>query len=173
MTDGERLSEADNPIWALLGYDGGKTTGLWMVPAQRPWRESLETALAGLAPGQSLVVAVPRPFGRSALARLSGRGSDRRKGPSPGGVAAVLEEHGMDVASTFGLWPSARSPRIAFPRSRFHVLRWLQTAGVLGGGGNRLWARVLARSPLFTPVVPLVLPGVAMVTRRGPERRET
>jgi len=47
------------------------------------------------------------------------------------------------------------------------MLYWLQTSGVLGGGGNRLWARILARSVLFTPVAAALAPGIAFVVHRS------
>jgi hypothetical protein len=73
----------------------------------------------------------------------------------------------LEVVARYGLWPSARSPRIAFPWGHIHMLYWLQTSGVLGGGGNRLWARILARSILFTPVAAALAPGIAFVVRRS------
>jgi len=100
------------------------------------------------------------------LSRLSGRGGLSSKGPRPAEMTEALEKEGLEVVATYGLWPSARSPRIAFPWGHIHMLYWLQTSGVLGGGGNRLWARILARSVLFTPVAAAIAPGIAFVVRR-------
>jgi hypothetical protein len=160
------LDEALNPIWVLLARGG--SPNLWMRPtAREAWEPSLAAAAGSVEDGE-LIVSVGRPLARSVLARLSGRGATSAKGPGPAEVEAALEQHGLEVVSTYELWPSARSPRIAFPRGSFHMLYWLQTSGVLGGGGDRLWARVLARSVAFTPVAAVLSPGIAYVVRRAP-----
>jgi hypothetical protein len=129
------------------------------------WEPSLAAAAASVDDGE-LIVSVARPLARSVLARITGRGALSTKGPGPGEIEAALNWHGLEMVATYDLWPSARSPRIAFPRGRFHMLYWLQTSGVLGGGGNRLWARAMARSVAFTPVAAVLSPGIAYVVRR-------
>jgi hypothetical protein len=158
------LDEALNPIWVLLSR--GSTPNLWMRPTGRAdWEASLATA-AGVMDDGELIVSVARPLARSVLARISGRGGLSTKGPGPGDIEEALERHGLEIVASYDLWPSSRSPRIAFPRGRIHMLYWLQTSGVLGGGGNRLWARVMARSVAFTPVAAVLSPGIAYVVRR-------
>jgi hypothetical protein len=159
------LDEALNPIWVLLS-SGGRPN-LWMRPAGgADWEPSLAAAATSIEDGE-LIVSVARPLARSVLARISGRGGLSTKGPGPGDIEAALERRGLEVVASYDLWPSSRSPRIAFPRGRFHMLFWLQTSGVLGGGGNRLWARVMARSVAFTPVAAVLSPGIAYVVRRA------
>lgn len=170
MTGSDQPREADNPIWALLGFGEDSATRLWIVPARKPWQESLDAAISDVGPDERLIVSVPRPFARRVLSLLSGRGRGSGTGPSPDDVKGALTVRGMVVEATYGLWPSARSPRLAFPRSRLRMLLWAQRSGVLGGGGNRLWARALARSILFTPVAPVILPGLAFVARPGGTR---
>jgi hypothetical protein len=160
------LDEALNPIWVLLSRGG--PPNLWMRPmGGADWEPSLAAAGSSIEDGE-LIVSVSRPLARSVLARISGRGGLSAKGPGPSDIEAALERQGLEVVASYDLWPSARSPRIAFPRGRFHMLFWLQTSGVLGGGGNRLWARVMARSVAFTPVAAVLSPGIAYVVRRAP-----
>ena len=164
------LDESLNPIWVLLSR--GESPNLWMPPpGGKDWAGSLRSASAALGDDE-LIVSVGRPLARSALARLSGRGASSGKGPSPAEVREAFGKESLEVVETYGLWPSARSPRIAFPWGHIHMLYWLQTSGVLGGGGNRLWARILARSVLFTPVAAALAPGIAFVVRR-PGRGDT
>lgn len=158
------LDESLNPIWTLLSRGG--PPNLWMRPTgDEAWEPSLAAAAASVDDGE-LIVSVARPLARSVLARITGRGALSTKGPGPGEIEAALDRHGLEMVATYDLWPSARSPRIAFPRGRFHMLYWLQTSGVLGGGGNRLWARAMARSVAFTPVAAVLSPGIAYVVRR-------
>ena len=158
------LDESLNPIWVLLAK--GESPNLWLAPpGGKDWASSLRSASASLG-NEELIVSVGRPLARSALSRLSGRGGLSSKGPSPAEMTEALEKEGLEVVATYGLWPSARSPRIAFPWGHIHMLYWLQTSGVLGGGGNKLWARILARSVLFTPVAAAIAPGIAFVVRR-------
>ena len=159
------LDESLNPIWVLLSK--GKSPNLWMPPTGgKDWAASLESASADLG-DEELIISVGRPLARSALSRLSGRGALPSKGPSPREMTKAFAKEQLEVIATYGLWPSARSPRIAFPWGHIHMLYWLQTSGVLGGGGNRLWARILARSVLFTPVAAVIAPGIAFVVRRS------
>jgi hypothetical protein len=159
------LDESLNPIWVLLSK--GESPNLWMPPTGgKEWAASLESASASLGDAE-LIVSVGRPLARSALSRLSGRGRLSSKGPSPTDMTDAFARERLEVIATYGLWPSARSPRIAFPWGHIHMLYWLQTSGVLGGGGNRLWARILARSVLFTPVAAAIAPGIAFVVRRS------
>jgi len=158
------LDESLNPIWVLLSK--GESPNLWLPPpGGKDWAASLRSASASLG-DEELIVSVGRPLARSALSRLSGRGSLSSKGPSPTEMTEAFDKERLEVVATYGLWPSARSPRIAFPWGHIHMLYWLQTSGVLGGGGNRLWARILARSVLFTPVAAAIAPGIAFVVRR-------
>jgi hypothetical protein len=161
------LDESLNPIWVLLAK--GESPNLWLPPpGGKDWASSLRSASASLG-NEELIVSVGRPLARSALSRLSGRGGLPGKGPSPTEMTEAFEEERLEVVATYGLWPSARSPRIAFPWGHIHMLYWLQTSGVLGGGGNRLWARILARSVLFTPVAAAIAPGIAFIVRRTQE----
>ena len=158
------LDEALNPIWVLLSRGG--PPNLWMRPTGgEAWEPSLADAARSLGEGE-LIVSVARPLARSVLARVTGRGALSTKGPGPGEIEAAIVVQGLEVVASYDLWPSARSPRVAFPRGRFHMLYWLQTSGVLGGGGNRLWARALARSVVFTPAAAILSPGIAYVVRR-------
>jgi hypothetical protein len=159
------LDETLNPIWVLLSRGGPPI--LWMRPSGgEAWEPSLAEAAASIGDGE-LIVSVARPLARSALARISGRAPLSTKGPGPGEIEAAIEQQGLEVVASYDLWPSARSPRVAFPRGRLHMLFWLQTSGVLGGGGNRLWARIMARSVAFTPVAAILSPGIAYVVRRA------
>jgi hypothetical protein len=159
------LDEALNPIWVLLSR--GESPNLWMPPpGGKEWAGSLQSASAALGDDE-LIVSVSRPLARSTLARLSGGKASSGKGPGPAEMREAFGNESLEVIATYGLWPSARSPRIAFPWGHLHMLYWLQTSGVLGGGGNRLWARILARSVLFTPVAAALAPGIAFVVRRS------
>jgi hypothetical protein len=168
MTD--RTLPADlSPIWRLLA-PGGKA-GLTpaspivrILGAEGDWRQALHEALGEAKVGAvSLIVVMEGRISRAVLSLMARGRLSLKKTPRAQEVRDELAREGAAIKGTYVLWPSARAPRIAFPDGRRKVVAWAQRSGVLGGGGNRLWARVAARSPLFTPLAVAMRPGVAFV----------
>ncbi len=165
MTGCTDRHEAANPIWVLLGANRDSEAVLWVAPENGEWDQSLRRAVSGLDGDQRLIVSVPRPLARWALQILARRSPRRPEGPGPAAIRRVLDDLGMVVEHSYTLWPSAASPRLANPHANRRAFYWLQRSGVLGGGGQRLWARALARSLLFTPLAVVLAPGIALVAQ--------
>ncbi len=177
----DRSVEGDlSPVWKMLALSA-KSDGSVQIrePIVRPmpvsdrsWQASLADGLAmAVVSGSTLVVPVARPVPRAMLSLLAGRRPTLVRTPSAATIQAELGRLGAEIVGTYTLWPSARTPRIAFPQGKNRLVTWAQRSGVLGGGGNRLWARTAARSPLFTPFAILMAPAYAIVVRgeRAPD----
>jgi hypothetical protein len=171
------VAEDLSPVWRMLAAsvpseDGAATRDpvVRALPVpDRAWQSVLAEGVSAAAEsGSTLIIPVERPLARAILTLLANRKWRLVKTPPVGKISHELERLGARIDSTFSLWPSARTPRIAFPKGRTRLVRWAQRSGVLGGGGNRLWARSAARSPLFTPFAMLMAPGVALVVRVEP-----
>lgn len=153
-----------SPVWRMLAEGTSEPVVRALPQPGRSWQSVLAEGVAAAASsGTTLVIPVEKPVARAVLSLLANRKWSMAKTPSIGKIKDELHRLGARVDSTFSLWPSARTPRIAFPEGRTRLVRWAQRSGVLGGGGNRLWARSAARSPLFTPFAMLMAPGVALV----------
>jgi hypothetical protein len=173
----ERTLPADlSPIWRLLAPAG--RTGLTpaepvvrVLPAgEDKWRQALRDGVGEAKAGaSSLIVVLEGRFSRAVLSLMARRQLSLEKTPRARVVRDELAQMGAAIRGTYVLWPSARAPRIAFPDGRRRVVTWAQRSGVLGGGGNRLWARVAARSPLFTPFAAAMRPGLAFVVAVEPD----
>jgi hypothetical protein len=167
-----------SPVWRMLALSathGGVAMRAPVVRAlpvpDQPWRDSIVDGLEeAAATGATLIIPVERPWARAILTLLAHRRWRLVKTPSATEIKRELDRLGASVVATYSLWPSARTPRIAFPKGKTRLLTWAQRSGVLGGGGNRLWARVAARSPLFTPFAIMMSPGLALVVRVGTQR---
>jgi len=167
-----------SPVWRMLALSatpGGVAMRAPVVRAlpvpDQPWRESIADGVEeAAATGTTLIIPVERPWARAILTLLAHRRWRLVKTPSATEIKRELDRLGASVEATYSVWPSARTPRIAFPKGKTRLLTWAQRSGVLGGGGNRLWARVAARSPLFTPFAIMMSPGLALVVRVGTQR---
>jgi hypothetical protein len=113
--------------------------------------------------GATLIIPIEKPIARTLLTLAANRRWQYTPAPSASKVSAEVRRLGGRVVGVYSLWPSSRTPRIAFPQGKSGLVRWAQRSGVLGGGGNRLWARSAARSRLFTPFAKFMSPGVALV----------
>lgn len=167
-----------SPVWRMLALSatpGGVAMRAPVVRAlpvpDQPWRDSIADGVEeAAATGTTLIIPVERPWARAILTLLAHRRWRLVKTPSATEIRRELDRLGASVEATYSVWPSARTPRIAFPKGKTRLLTWAQRSGVLGGGGNRLWARVAARSPLFTPFAIMMSPGLALVVRVGTQR---
>ena len=166
-----------SPIWRMLvpdrsGGGASATPNVLALSGRDPaWTASLEQGLKGTSGSdRTAIIVLDRPWSGALLSLLAHGRWRMMRAPSLRSVRRELRDRaGADVIATFVLWPSARAPRIAFPRGKRRLVTWAQRSGVLGGGGNRLWARRLARSVFFTPIAALLAPGLALVVRL-PER---
>ena len=155
-----------SPVWRMLAEGVSEPVVQALPQPGRSWQSVLaEGVAAAAASDKTLVIPVEKPLARAILSLLANRKWSMVKTPSIGKIKDELHRLGARVESTFALWPSARTPRIAFPQGHTRLVRWAQRSGVLGGGGNRLWARSAARSPLFTPFAMSMAPGVALVVK--------
>lgn len=166
-----KLNQQESPIWTLLAEDSGlDPEQAASVEVVRPhgrealWRSALNQAASESRTGH-LVVACDRVWARTVLRVLVGRRPSRDASPSLRRVGQVLTSDGLEVLRRYALWPSATNVRVALEQSQSADLVWAQRSAVLGGGGRRTWSRALARSFLFSPLVPLLSPATALVVR--------
>jgi hypothetical protein len=173
----DRTLPADlSPIWRLLAPAGnaGLTPAQPIVRvlpgAEGDWRQELHDAVVEARAGNvSVIVVMEGRFSRAVLSLMARGQLSLQKMPRAREVRDELARERAAIRGIYVLWPSARAPRIAFPDGRRRVVTWAQRSGVLGGGGNRLWARVAARSPLFTPLAVALRPGLAFVVDVQPD----
>lgn len=167
-----------SPVWRMLALSatpGGvamRTPVVRALPVtDQPWRDTIAEGLGeAKTAGTTLIIPVERPWARAILTLLAHRRWKLVKTPSATEIKEELDRLGASVEAIYTVWPSARTPRIAFPKGKTRLLTWAQRSGVLGGGGNRLWARAAARSRFFTPFAIMMSPGLAFVVRVGIER---
>jgi hypothetical protein len=127
----------------------------------------LSNATERVPPGGVLLLTCERGSHRAILRLLSSGRWRRVRTPSLRKLARVLRNAELDIEARYAVWPSADRPRVVVPADCYAAVRWVQRSGVLGGGGQRLITRTLARSRLFTPLSFLLAPGVAVVARKA------
>lgn len=168
------VASLDSPIWRLIAENAGARPeqGAVILPVtDDDWRDDFVASLALAEPGDLIFAVVGRGKARAVLGLLSHGVWRHTASPGLAEVGDVLRRLGVRVEQRYALWPSAHQVRLAFPKPSYRVNAWVQRSGVLGGGGRRVWARALARSPLFTPLSRLLTPGVALVGRVLPTGR--
>jgi hypothetical protein len=174
-SEGTGGSDMIHPIWALLalsedGVGGGGDTGEEQVVACElegaavSWDRALRAAVDQVPPGGVLAVTGSRAMPKAVLGLLGHARRGRVSAPSPLRVEEELRGAGFDVTGSYRLWPSSQNPRIATCGSR--AASWIQRSGVLGGGGERMLMRAVARSGVLTPLVRFLAPGFAIVANR-------
>jgi hypothetical protein len=153
-----------SPVWRMLAA-GSTTPVVRALPdPDRTWESVVGDGMQAAADeGATLIIPIEKPVARALLTLVANRKWRYVPTPSARKVEAEVERLGGRVVGAYSLWPSSRTPRIAFPEGRSGLVRWAQRSGVLGGGGNRLWARSAARSRLFTPFAMYLSPGLALV----------
>jgi hypothetical protein len=157
-----------SPVWRMLAA-GSSTPVVRALPDPgRAWESVVEDGMRAAAEeGATLIIPIEKPVSRTLLTLVANRRWRYVPTPSAGKVFAEVDRLGGRVVGAYSLWPSSRTPRIAFPRGSSGLVKWAQRSGVLGGGGNRLWARSAARSRLFTPFAMYMSPGLALVVEVG------
>jgi hypothetical protein len=168
-----------HPIWRILlpAENVGRTTGPESLRASTcelsdrgSWRPKLMAAMETVAAKGALLVTADRSFPQALLGLVSHSRWKRRRSPALREVRALLHESGFEVLTEYAVWPSRGMPRVALRASSFRAFNWIQRSGVLGGGGDRVGARALARSALFTPVAYFLAPRAALIARRRDSR---
>ena len=166
------LPDDMSPVWLMLA-DTGAEAGGPVVPIvcalptdEKPWRSALQVSVERMLKTRTtLIVPLERTGARAVLSLLAHGRLEIRKAPSLRTVRKTIRALGGEIQDAYVLWPNARAPRLAYPKGKRQLVTWAQRSGVLGGGGNRLWARSAARSVLFTPLAAVLSPGLALVVR--------
>jgi hypothetical protein len=164
-----------HPVWRILlpAGDDGRPTGPESPPVstcelseQSSWRPALTAAMETVPAEGTLLVTADRGLPQALLGLVSHGRWKRKRSPALREVTALIHQSGFEICSEYVIWPSTGRPRVALRASNLRAFRWVQRSGVLGGGGDRVVARALARSALFTPVAYLLAPRAAFVARR-------
>ena len=156
------LSEAerDTSAFAVMAATGRSSEALL---------SALEQATESMPSLRSVVVVTYRPFVGTLRRLVTGRRPIRCGAMSVRRVRRTLSHQSWGDESVYALWPSGETPSIAVPLTSRGAVRWVHRAGILGGGGQRVWLRVLLRSRLATPLMARSYPAVAVVLRRRAE----
>ncbi len=164
-----------HPVWRILlsaeedGPSGGSESlrvNTCELLDRNSWRPALTAAMEAIPPSGFLVVNADRGLPQALLGLVSHGRWRRSRPPSLRKVRALLHESRFEILTEYTVWPSTGSPRVALRTSSFRAFSWIQRSGVLGGGGDRVGARALARSALFTPIAYVLAPRVAFIARR-------
>jgi hypothetical protein len=164
-----------HPVWRILlsAEEHGPSTGsesprvnTCELLDRSSWRPALTAAMESIPTSGFLLVNAHRGLPQALLGFVSHARWRRSRSPSLRKVRALLHESGFEILTEYAVWPSTGSPRVALRASSFRAFNWIQRSGVLGGGGDRVGARALARSALFTPVAYVLAPRVAFIARR-------
>lgn len=145
---------------------------VFVVESDR-WESELRSAVQALPPAATIVILLRRGLAVLILEALAGRFTRRLPGPPLQRVLAALTSEGIEKVATYGVWPSLENPRFLYTGTSTTAAKWIHRSGALGGGGTRLWARRLARSSLFAPLIGLLTPGYALVGRKEQVDRTT
>lgn len=164
----EEVPSSNSPeihaIWWLLG---GQDSRIVQLNGLGAWRAAVSDAIADLEREGTVIFAWDGGLAAWVRRVVTGRGWSNGRSPSSAEVREAILAEGAIVRRRYMIWPSVLSPRVAMPASETEVLRWAHRSGVLGGGGGRLWLRSLARSPLLAPIIRPLIPGKAVLARRG------
>jgi hypothetical protein len=163
-------------VWALLalpedatggrsGIGGVSVVACDLEHAGGSWRDLLHDEIERVPPGGALGVTGARVIPMALLEMLSHARWRRVAGPSRQRVEDALRRSGLDVIGRYRMWPTSRNPRVASSGAR--AAGWMQRSGVLGGGGNRMLMRAVARSRLVTPLVGFLAPRYGVVATRA------
>jgi hypothetical protein len=164
-----------HPVWRILlsaekdGPSGGSESprvNMCELLDRSSWRPELTAAMETTTPSGFLLVNADRGLPQALLGLVSHSRWKRSRSPSLRKVRALLHESGFEILTEYSVWPSTGNPRVALRASSFRAFNWIQRSGVLGGGGDRVGARALARSALFTPIAYVLAPRVAFIARR-------
>ena len=162
----------DLPLWRAL-FPGGQTEALEgsicaLSGSEHHWREQLRAAAGATSENDWLLVAADRSTAVRLLKIVPWRPSRSGQVRSRSAVVAAARDAGLETVATYTVWPSSGLPRVAYPVDNYRAFRWLQRTGVIGGGGGRIWARLLARSRFTTPLLWALAPGMILVCiKRG------
>jgi hypothetical protein len=171
-TSVDRADTSPPPIWQLLGSlerQGERANPIRLEEMSDPGvgLADLSNATERVPSGGVLLLTCERGSHRAILRLVSSGRWRRVRTPSLRRLARVLRNAEFDIEARYAVWPSADRPRIVVPADSYAAVRWIQRSGVLGGGGERLITRMLARSRLFTPMAFLLAPAVAIVARKA------
>jgi len=160
------------PVWQAL-FPGGQAEALEgsicvLSGSERRWREQLLGAAGATSENDWLLVSADRSTAVRLLKIVPWRRSQSGGVRSRSAVVAAARDVGLETVAIYTVWPSSGLPKVAYPVDDYGAFRWLQRTGVIGGGGGRIWARLLARSRFTTPFLWALAPGMILVCiKRG------
>jgi hypothetical protein len=176
MESAQQETQRPLPIWVLLASMFGIShdvvgTEIVKVPAQQGWKLSLlNVATAGSVP---FLLVGDAGRARSLLRLLAHGRWEKWSGPSRREVIRTAQSLGISVEHIYILWPSTDAPRVAVRLADRRAMRWVQGSGVLGGGGDWVVTRFVARWNILSSLVTSLAPGYALVCikQQGKPRR--
>jgi hypothetical protein len=176
LASSERVNEDAvglHPIWRILlsAADGSgsdskafrvSTCELSGGPA---WRTDLTVTMKAMPPDELILIHADRGLPQALLGLIAHARFRRARSSSLRKLRAELSRSQFEILAEYVIWPSSGNPRVALRAGSFRAFSWVQRSGVLGGGGDRVWARVLARSPISTLLAYLLAPRLALIAR--------
>ena len=133
------------------------------------WRSEIGNATEAVMEGGSLVLLLPNPTLARRVVALMSPSRARPLGPSVRRVRRHLASMNFTVETTHSIWPTPKAARIVLPRKHAMVARYVHRAGLIGGGGQRLWLRTAVRSLAPKWLVEWLTPVVAVFVHKRNE----
>ena len=139
------------------------TESVYLIPAEDDWAQSVRRVIDRVSGGEFYVIVYERRWRQVVRSLMAGRISLR--GPTYSQLLRHIQQLGVTVHSRFAVWPNASEPRIAYPHKDHNVARYLQWAGLIGGG--RLFLLKLLGRTLPLTWTHLLFPAEVLIVRKN------
>ena len=134
-----------------------------LVPAKEGWVEPLRRHIASATEGQFFLIVYERRWRQVVKLLMAGRIAPR--GPTYSQLSRQIRQWDFSIHNRFAIWPNASEPRIAYPYKQGAVARYLQWAGLIGGG--RVFGLKLLARELPVGWTRILFPAEALIVRKS------
>lgn len=141
---------------------GASTECVYLIPSRNSWAKSLHKTMSSVPSGGFYLILYEKPWRRVVRGLMAGRIILR--GPTYTVLSSRMQEMGFTVLVRYAIWPNAFAPRIAYPYKVSNVARYLQWAGLIGGG--RVFLLKMLGRILPIAWTHVLFPAEALIVRR-------